>query len=113
MIGATLKISAFALAVALGLGAMAPSARAQNEPDAAPTQIEAPQAEPTDFTPVTAGDATRGASATTADASPSTAAAATPENAAASPAATASASVQAAASKDFLERWRWATPQES
>jgi lipopolysaccharide transport protein LptA len=93
------KLSALALALAVCLWPP-PSVRAQNEPEAAPTQIEAPQAEPTEFTPVTAGEANRAASATTADASPSSGAAATPENAAASPEATASTSVQAAASKD-------------
>jgi lipopolysaccharide transport protein LptA len=90
------------MAMAVGLCLRAPFARAQNEPEAAPTQIEAPQAEPTDFTPVTAGDAVRGASATTADASPSSTAAATPESAAASPEVTPSTSAQAAAPKDSL-----------
>ena len=100
MTAAAQKLSAIAIVTALCLGLTASRLRAQNEPEAAPTRLEAPQAAPTDFTPVTAGDANRGAPATTADASPSSAAAATPESAAASPDATPATSSQAAASEN-------------
>src|SRR5271166_5914746 len=90
MTAAAQKLSAIAIVTALCLGLTASRLRAQNEPEAAPT----------DFTPVTAGDANRGAPATTADASPSSAAAATPESAAASPDATPATSSQAAASEN-------------
>ena len=49
---------------------------AQNEPEPEETPIEQPQAEPTEFTPVTAGDAERGAPS--AEASTSSRAASTP-----------------------------------
>ena len=108
------KLSALAIALAVCLWP-ASQARAQNEPEAAPTQLEQPQAEPTEFTPVTAGDANRAASATTADASPSSAASsaaqATPESAAASQEAAPSTAAQAAASK-VASRDRSASPKK-
>lgn len=65
MTGAAQKISAVAAAIALGLGMLIVPhlnlAFAQNESEPEATPIEEPQAEPTEFTPVTAGEAERGA----------------------------------------------------
>src|SRR5580692_9341031 len=94
MTAAAQKLSVFAIAMALCLGLTALPAHAQNEPEAASTQLEQPQAAPTEFSPVTAGDAARGASAAGAEASPTAAAQATPESAAASPDAMPSTSAQ-------------------
>jgi lipopolysaccharide transport protein LptA len=73
MMGAVQKISA--IAVALGLGLLAAShlhlAFAQNEPEPEATPLAEPQAEPTEFTPITAGDAERGAPAPSAEAATS------------------------------------------
>jgi lipopolysaccharide transport protein LptA len=75
MIGAAQKISAAAAAIALGLGVLTALhsnlAFAQNEPEPEATPIEEPHAEPTEWTPVTAGDAERGAPAASPEAAPS------------------------------------------
>jgi len=82
MIGVAQKISAIAVAIALGLGVLTASrvdyAFAQNEPEPEATPIEEPQAEPTEFTPVTAGDAERGAPAPIPEAATSPAIAGSP-----------------------------------
>ena len=69
------KISAIAAAIALCLGFLMTShfnsAFAQNEAEPEATPIEEPRAEPTEFTPVTAADAERGAPAASPEASAS------------------------------------------
>src|ERR1700693_4987255 len=59
------KVSLIAAALVLSLGLLMwrhhNPAFAQNEPEPEETAIEQPQAEPTEFTPVTAGEAERGA----------------------------------------------------
>jgi hypothetical protein len=64
MTGAAQRIFAVAAAIALAFGILtAPhlnSAFAQNEAEPEATPMEEPQAEPTEFTPVTAGEAERG-----------------------------------------------------
>ena len=64
MTGPAQKISPVAAAIVLGFGILiAPHlnlAFAQNEPEPETTPIEEPNAEPTDWTPVTAGEADRG-----------------------------------------------------
>ena len=75
MTEAAKKISALAAAFALGVAILlAPHvnlAFAQNEPEAEATPIEEPHAEPTDWTPITGGDAERGAPAASPEAAPS------------------------------------------
>jgi len=72
MTGVAQRISAIAVAIALGLGLLTASrldsAFAQNESEPEATPIEEPQAEPTEFTPVTAGEAERGAPVATPEA---------------------------------------------
>jgi lipopolysaccharide transport protein LptA len=72
------KISHIAAACLLWLGVLTAihttSAIAQNEPEPEETPIEQPQAEPTEFTPVTAGDVERGAPSPTPEAASSPAA---------------------------------------
>ena len=72
------KIFLFAAALMLCLGLLSAShlssAFAQNEPEPEQTPIEQPQAEPTEFTPVTAGDVERGAPSPTPEAASSPAA---------------------------------------
>ncbi len=81
MTGAALKFSAAAAAIGLSLGLlMAPnfnSAFAQNEPEPETAPLQEPQAEPTEFSPITAGDAERGAPPSP-EAAPSPASEATP-----------------------------------
>jgi lipopolysaccharide transport protein LptA len=71
MTGAPQKISAVAAAMVLCVGLSAARlnlAFAQNESEPESTTIEEPQAEPTEFTPITAGDAERGTLATSPEA---------------------------------------------
>ena len=75
MTGAAQKISAVAAAIVFCLGFLVSpylnSAFAQNEAEPEDTPMEAPQAEPTEWVPITAGDAARGAPAPTPEAAPS------------------------------------------
>jgi len=92
MTGAAQKISAVAAAIALGLGLLffshCNSAFAQNEAEPEETPIEAPQAEPTEWVPITAGDAARGGPAPTTEPAPSPAQTSSPGPAAAEAPAT-------------------------
>jgi lipopolysaccharide transport protein LptA len=81
MTGAAQKISAVAAAIVLGLGlGLAPfshPALAQDEPEPEASPMGEPQAEPTEWVPITAGDAARGAPASPeAETSPASAGAA-------------------------------------
>ncbi len=75
MTGAVQKFCAFGAAIALCLGLLIAlhlhNAYAQDEPEPEASPMEEPQAEPTEWVPITAGDAARGAPVAGSDASPS------------------------------------------
>ncbi len=74
MTGAVQKLSAMAVIGIFLAFLLAPRwGFAQDEPEPESSPIETPQAEPTDWVPVTAADAERGGPAPTAEASPATA----------------------------------------
>src|SRR5271154_3422817 len=77
MTGAAQRISAVAAAIVLCLGlVLAPHLNcslAQDEPEPEATPLEEPQAEPTEWVPITAGDAARGAPAASPEAATSSA----------------------------------------
>jgi lipopolysaccharide transport protein LptA len=106
MTGVVQKFSAIAFAVALGLLPVShlTFAFAQDEPEPESTPIEEPQSEPTVWTPVTAGDAERGAPAASSEAAPSPVTQSLPTEAP-SPADTATEAPSAASTPSARSVW--------